>query len=89
MAGPAGGIRLTGLVTAAGLEVVHQEILPKAMEFAPWVARMEVDAATTQRLRSMLEDGTPAFKAFLKPHLDAGTLWFNLDEAILIARKPA
>jgi ubiquinone/menaquinone biosynthesis C-methylase UbiE len=79
----------TELVAAAGLEVQHREILPKAMEFTPWVARMEVDAATTQRLRSMLEGGTPALEAFLKPHLDDGALWFNLDEAILIARKPA
>jgi ubiquinone/menaquinone biosynthesis C-methylase UbiE len=78
----------TEVVAAAGLEVLHQEILPKAMEFAPWVARMEVDAATTQRLRSMLEDGTPALEAFLRARLDAGALWFTLDEAILIARKP-
>jgi ubiquinone/menaquinone biosynthesis C-methylase UbiE len=78
----------TELVAATGLEVLHQEILPKGMEFAPWVARMGVDAATTARLRSMLEDGTPALEAFLKPRLDAGALWFNLDEAILIACKP-
>jgi ubiquinone/menaquinone biosynthesis C-methylase UbiE len=77
----------TALVAGGGLEVLHREILPKAMEFGPWVARMEVDAGTTQRLRSMLEDGTPAFKAFLRPRVDADVLWFTLDEAILIARK--
>jgi ubiquinone/menaquinone biosynthesis C-methylase UbiE len=77
----------TELVTAAGLDLQHREILPKAMEFAPWAARMDVDAATTQRLRSMLEDGSPAFKAFLRPRVDADGLWFTLDEAILIARK--
>jgi SAM-dependent methyltransferase len=74
-------------VAAAGLAVEHQEILPKAMEFAPWAARMDVDAATIARLRTMLEDGTPALKAFLKPHFEADALWFNLDEAIVIARK--
>jgi ubiquinone/menaquinone biosynthesis C-methylase UbiE len=79
----------TEMVTAAGLAVVHREILPKALELAPWAARMDADDATTQRLRSMLEDGTPALEAFLEPHLDAGAVWFNLDEAILIARKPA
>jgi ubiquinone/menaquinone biosynthesis C-methylase UbiE len=77
----------TELVAAAGLDVLHQEILPKAMEFPPWVARMDADAATTQRLRSMLENGTPALKAFLRPRIDAGALWFTLDEAILIARR--
>ena len=77
------------VIAAAGLEVLHREILPKAMEFAPWAARMDVDAATVVRLRSMLEGGTPALKAFLKPRLEAGGLWFSLDEAVVTARKPA
>jgi ubiquinone/menaquinone biosynthesis C-methylase UbiE len=75
------------VIAAAGLDVLHQEVLPKSMEFAPWAARMEVDAATTARLRAMLEEGTPALKAFLKPRTDAGALWFDLDEAIVVARK--
>jgi ubiquinone/menaquinone biosynthesis C-methylase UbiE len=77
------------VIAAAGLDVLHQEVLPKSMAFAPWAARMEVDDATTARLRAMLEEGTPALKAFLKPRTDAGVLWFNLDEAIVIARKSA
>ena len=48
---------------------------------------MDADAATIERLRVMLEEGTPALKAFLRPRLDAGALWFTLDEAIVIARK--
>jgi ubiquinone/menaquinone biosynthesis C-methylase UbiE len=75
------------VIAAAGLDVLHQEILPKTMEFAPWAARMDADPATVARLRSMLEKGTPALKAFLKPRLDAGALWFGLDEAIVVARK--
>jgi SAM-dependent methyltransferase len=76
------------VIAAAGLDVQHQEILPKAMEFTPWAARMDADAATVARLRSMLEGATPALRAFLKPRLDAGALWFNLDEAVVVARKP-
>ena len=79
----------TSVIAAAGLEVQHREILPKAMEFAPWAARMGVDEAAVARLRQMLEEGAPALKAFLKPRRDAGALWFNLDEAIVIARNPA
>ena len=45
--------------------------------------------ATIERLRSMLTDGSPALQAFLKPRTDDGKLWFTLDEALLIARKPA
>ena len=36
-----------------------------------------------------LIEGPPALRSFLKPRLEAGKLWFTLDEAILIARKPA
>jgi ubiquinone/menaquinone biosynthesis C-methylase UbiE len=75
------------VISAAGLDVLHQEILPKDMEFAPWAARMDVDAATVTRLRTILEKGTPALKAFLRPRVDAEALWFTLDEAIVIARK--
>jgi SAM-dependent methyltransferase len=75
------------VIAAAGLTVLHREILPKAMELAPWATRMDADAATIERLRAMLEEGTPALKAFLRPRLDAGALWFTLDEAIVIARR--
>lgn len=75
------------VIAAAGLDVQLQEILPKAMAFAPWAARMDADAATVARLQSTLEDGTPALKAFLKPRVDAGALWFTLAEAIFVARK--
>jgi len=72
-----------------GFEVTHKERLPKDMEFEPWATRMGCDAATITRLRSMLTDGTPALQAFLRPREEAGKLWFTLDEAIVIARKPA
>jgi ubiquinone/menaquinone biosynthesis C-methylase UbiE len=77
------------LLAARGFEIVHTERLPKDMEFDPWAARMGSDGTTVARLRAMLTDGAPALKAFLKPRLEDGKLWFTLDEAILIARKPA
>lgn len=76
------------LVRRAGFEVTHQEWLPKAMDFKPWVERMEVDAATVARLEAMLVDGTPALKAFLEPRTEEGRLSFTLAELLLIARKP-
>jgi ubiquinone/menaquinone biosynthesis C-methylase UbiE len=75
------------VITAAGLAELHREILPKDMDFAPWATRMDADAATIVGLQAMLEKGTPALKAFLRPRSDAGALWFTLDEAIVIARK--
>jgi SAM-dependent methyltransferase len=75
------------VITAAGLGVLHREVLGKSIELAPWAARMAADTATTERLRATLEEGSPALKAFLKPRVDGDALWFNLDEAIVIARK--
>jgi ubiquinone/menaquinone biosynthesis C-methylase UbiE len=76
------------MLSDTGLEVLHKERLPKDMEFQPWAERLGTDAATIERLRAMLTEGTPALKAFLKPRLEDGKLWFTLDEAIVIARKP-
>jgi hypothetical protein len=58
------------------------------MEFQPWAERLGCDAATIQRLRTMLANASPALKAFLRPRDEGGHLWFTLDEAIVIARKP-
>jgi ubiquinone/menaquinone biosynthesis C-methylase UbiE len=77
------------VVRGAGFSVLHTERLPKDMEFDPWAGRMDADPATVTRLRSMLTDGSPALRAFLKPRVEADKLWFTLDEVILIARKPA
>ena len=52
------------------------------MEFQPWAERLGADAATIERLRSMLTEGSPALQAFLRPRLEEGALWFTLDEAI-------
>ena len=77
------------VLSDTGFEIRHKERLPKDMEFQPWGERLGSDATTIARLRSMLTDGSPALQAFLKPRADGAKLWFTLDEAILIARKPA
>jgi ubiquinone/menaquinone biosynthesis C-methylase UbiE len=79
----------TEVLSDTGFEILHKERLPKDMEFQPWAERLGSDAATIGRLRSMLIDGSSALQAFLKPRLDGDKLWFTLDEAILIACKPA
>lgn len=78
----------TDILTDTGFELVHKERLGKDMEFQPWAERLGADAQTIAKLRTMLAEASPALKAFLKPHEEGGTLWFTLDEAILIARKP-
>ena len=79
----------SSIIAAAGLELTRKERLPKDMEFDPWAVRLGADGATVERLRCLLTGGAPALRAFLKPRVEDGSLWFTLDEAILIARKPA
>lgn len=76
------------LLSGSGFKIVHKERLPKDMAFAPWAERMGADAETMARLTAMLTQGTPALRAFLKTREVDGALWFTLDEAIVIARKP-
>jgi ubiquinone/menaquinone biosynthesis C-methylase UbiE len=77
------------LIEDAGLTVVHKERAAKEMEFEPWATRMGCSAPTLARLRSILLEASPALKAFLKPRSEAGVLFFTLDEAVIIAGKPA
>jgi ubiquinone/menaquinone biosynthesis C-methylase UbiE len=76
------------LIEDAGLRVLHKERTPKEMEFEPWATRMGCNAATLERLRSILLEASRALQAFLKPRTSNDALWFTLDEAIIIARKP-
>ena len=77
------------LIEEAGLKLRHREHAPKAMDFASWVKTMNVPAETVPRLRAMLDDASPALKAFLKPATVDGKLGFTLDELIAIAERPS
>jgi ubiquinone/menaquinone biosynthesis C-methylase UbiE len=78
----------SAVIADAGFVLSHQERLPKDMEFEPWATRLGCDTETVGRLRAMLVDGTPALRAFLQPCTIDGRLWFTLDEAIVVARRP-
>ena len=62
----------------------HEEILAKEMNFAYWAGRH--DATTQAFLRAMLEETTPAVKAFFDAKGDGEALTFWLREALFIAR---
>ena len=83
-----GMVEWADLMATEGLDVTHMERIPKDMEFDPWARRLGCDEATMATLRDMLTAAKPALAAFLKPRMQDGELWFTLDEAILIGRKP-
>jgi ubiquinone/menaquinone biosynthesis C-methylase UbiE len=76
------------LMSKAGLVLVHREHAPKGMDFQSWVKTMNVPTDTVPRLAAMLDDASPALKAFLKPTNEDGKRGFTLDELIAIARRP-
>jgi len=76
------------VIRDTGFEVVHHELLDKGMEFEAWCRNMNVQHHYTKlKLRSMLLDGAPALKAFLRPERDGEQLRFTLTELLLVARK--
>ena len=72
-----------------GFEVAHKEHLTKEMEFAPWAARMDVNADDTRTLVAMLDAASPALQAFLEPRRNGDAPWFTLHELLVVAKKPA
>jgi len=77
----------TALLDEQGFTVVHKEHMDQDIEFDPWAARMRCDAATVARLKALL--GAEPLRSLLRPGESKGGLVFTLQEAIVVARKPA
>jgi SAM-dependent methyltransferase len=75
------------LVAQAGLRERHLELLDKPMVFGPWADQQNVADDTKRDLKSMLLDGSTAFRAFARPRENNGDLDFILTEAVIIAVK--
>lgn len=76
------------LIEDMGFAVEHQERLAKDMEFQPWAERLGADVATIDRLRETLDHAAPTLQTFLRPRSVDGALWFTVQEAVIIAKKP-
>lgn len=71
---------------AAGFEVAAVETAPKAMEFDAWADRMGATPETVEVLRAWVRNASGEVGAFFDARVVEGELWFNLEEAILVAR---
>lgn len=76
------------LIADTGFTLVHHEHAPKAMDFQSWVKTMDVPADMVPKLAAMLDEASPALKAFLAPSNDNGKRGFVLSELIAIAKRP-
>ena len=77
----------TALLGDAGFAVAHSEHIDQTIEFDPWTTRMRCDAPTVTRLEALL--GTEPLRCFLRPRDSDNGRVFTLQEAIIVARKPA
>jgi ubiquinone/menaquinone biosynthesis C-methylase UbiE len=75
------------LVVQAGLSERHLELLDKPMVFGPWADQQNVGDGIKRDLKSMLLDGSAAFRAFVRPQENNGDLDFILTEAVIIGVK--
>ncbi len=78
---------LQAFFVTADLQVEHTETLKKKMEFDPWVKRLGAPVEVQAEVRRVLLDAPTAAREFLAPVTENGTLYFTLEEAILIGRK--
>ena len=72
--------------TQAGLVLLHDETMDKAMPFEFWAKRHDV--LTVRFLRSMLSEVSGEAATFLRPHFEKNKTTFHLREGIFIGQKP-
>ncbi len=75
-------------VEQAGFRLAQCERLHKELEFQPWASRLGAEPTTIAYVKAILTTAAPALHAFLSPRRQDGTLWFSLQEALIIARRP-
>src|SRR4051812_10779830 len=72
------------LFVAAGLTVLHEEVVPKSMEFTPWAERMGVSAEDIAELRRRLFEAPKRVAEFFQAYeTDKGPM-FQIDEALIL-----
>ena len=71
---------------AAGFTIHHEEILPMALDFHAWTARMNVRPADIVRLRAMLRQAPKEVLEFLTPVFRGDKITFTLSEAIILGK---
>ena len=71
---------------AAGFTIHHEEILPMALDFHAWTARMNVPPADAVRLHAMLRQAPKEVLEFLTPVFQGDKITFTLSEAIILGK---
>jgi ubiquinone/menaquinone biosynthesis C-methylase UbiE len=75
------------LMAAAGFKERHVELLDKPMVLGPWADQQNVGEDAMIELKSMLCNGSDAFRAFARPQDNHGDVDFILTELVIIGVK--
>ena len=71
----------------AGLLLEYEEVVPKPMHFESWATRMGVGATVVAEIRRLLFEAPPRPRERLHPRFEGEEAYFDLTEALFIARK--
>jgi hypothetical protein len=71
----------------AGLVLECEEVTPKPMQFESWATRMGIGETAVAEVRRLLFDAPPIPRERLNPRLEGEEAYFDLTEALFIARK--
>jgi ubiquinone/menaquinone biosynthesis C-methylase UbiE len=81
-------VRLETMFEQAGLKVEQSsEIIMKELEFHDWADRQRVSAADKEKLLAMMQNLPEALQSLFAPRWADGTMYFNLWEVVIVARK--
>jgi ubiquinone/menaquinone biosynthesis C-methylase UbiE len=83
-------VRLESMFEQSGLVIEHSsQILMKEMEFHNWADRMRVSDDDKEKLLEMMRALPEALQPLFAPRWSEGTMYFNLWEVVILARKPS
>ena len=71
----------------AGLKVDATRQRTKEFEFHQWADRQHVSPAGKEQLLEMMRNTPAKLTALFRPRWDDGTLYFNLREVVIVAKK--
>jgi ubiquinone/menaquinone biosynthesis C-methylase UbiE len=75
------------LAAQAGFKERHVELLDKPMVLGPWADQQNVGEELKRQLKSMLLDGSTAFRTFARPQEQDRDVDFVLTEAVIVGVK--
>lgn len=76
------------LISRAGLEVVHAELVDKRHSFAEWTARQDCSAETVAELEQIMAEAPEGMRRWLQPvYEDERLVAFRNRHTVVLARK--